>query len=72
MKYWDKVKVVWWFYDWLEWIVKRYDDNQLFYTVQLKSYLEEDFVYFFKEEDLEQYLIEGNNFSETLKDKLWK
>ena len=24
----------------------------------------------FKEEDLEQYLIEGNNFSETLKDKL--
>ena len=52
MKYWDKVKIKEWFYKWLEWIVKRYDDNQLFYTVQLKSYLEDDFVYFFKEDDL--------------------
>lgn len=53
MEYWNKVKIKQWFYKWLEWTLKRYDEQFNFYTVELDSYLEESFLASFNSEDLE-------------------
>ena len=44
MKYWDKVKVVWWFYDWLEWIVIR-EINDWNGRYQVRLLWNEEYIY---------------------------